>query len=230
MKRKLIYKFPSRNRPDKFKHVLEKSISLLSGKHDVRFVITLDNDDETMNNDEMREWMDNLDVDLVYHYGDSKSKIEACNANLEDEEGDALILVSDDMVPCFQDFDDIIMQGMEQFFPEMDGAIKFHDGLRPKEDLLMTLPVLGWNLYKKFGYIYHPDYTSLYCDNEMTIVCRDLGKLIVSPVCIFRHEWTPQPFDDLHARNENSEMYAIDGKVFEERKKNHFDIDKLVKG
>ena len=230
MKRKLIYKFPSRNRPDKFKHVLEKSISLLSGKHDVRFVITLDNDDETMNNDEIREWMDNLDVDLVYHYGDSKSKIEACNANLEDEEGDALILVSDDMVPCFQDFDDIIMQGMEQFFPDMDGAIKFHDGLRPKEDLLMTLPVLGWNLYKKFGYIYHPDYTSLYCDNEMTIVCRDLGKLIVSPVCIFRHEWTPQPFDDLHARNENSEMYAIDGKVFEERKKNHFDIDKLVKG
>ena len=230
MKRKLIYKFPSRNRPDKFKHVLEKSISLLSGKHDVRFVITLDNDDETMNNDEMREWMDNLDVDLVYHYGDSKSKIEACNANLEEEEGDALILVSDDMVPCFQDFDDIIMQGMEQFFPDMDGAIKFHDRLRPKEDLLMTLPVLGWNLYKKFGYIYHPDYTSLYCDNEMTIVCRDLGKLIVSPVCIFRHEWTPQPFDDLHARNENSEMYDIDGRVFEERKKNHFDIDKLVKG
>ena len=230
MKRKLIYKFPSRNRPDKFKHVLEKSISLLSGKHDVRFVITLDSDDETMNNDNMREWMDNLDVDLVYHYGDSKSKIEACNANLEDEDGDALILVSEDMVPCFQDFDDIIMQGMEQFFPDMDGAIKFHDGLRPKEDLLMTLPVLGWNLYKKFGYIYHPDYTSLYCDNEMTIVCRDLGKLLVSPVCIFRHEWTNQPFDDLHARNENSEMYAIDSKVFEERQKNRFDIDKLVKG
>ena len=134
------------------------------------------------------------------------------------------------MIPCFQDFDDIIMQGMEQFFPDMDGAIKFHDGLRPKEDLLMTLPVLGWNLYKKFGYIYHPDYTSLYCDNEMTIVCRDLGKLLVSPVCIFRHEWTNQPFDDLHARNENSEMYAIDSKVFEERQKNRFDIDKLVKG
>ena len=230
MKRKLIYKFPSRNRPDKFKHVLEKSISLLSGKHDVRFVITLDSDDDTMNNNEMREWMDNLGVDLVYHYGDSKSKIEACNANLENEEGDALILVSDDMVPCFQDFDDIIMQGMEQFFPDMDGAIKFHDGLRPKEDLLMTLPVMGWNLYKKFGYIYHPDYTSLYCDNEMTVVCRELGKLLLSPVCIFRHEWTNQPFDELHARNENSKMYEIDGKVFQERQKNNFYIDELVKG
>ena len=230
MRRKLIYKFPSRNRPYKFKHVLEKSIGLLSGKHDVRFVITLDNDDETMNTDKMREWMDSLDVDLVYHYGDSKSKIEACNANLEDEEGDVLILVSDDMVPCFQDFDDIIMQGMEQFFPDMDGAIKFYDGLRPKEDLLMTLPVLGWNLYKKFGYIYHPDYTSLYCDNEMTVVCRDLGKLIVSPVCIFRHEWTNQPFDELHARNENADMYSLDGRVFEERRRKNFDIDELVKG
>ena len=229
MRRKLIYKFPSRNRPDKFKHVLSKSIDLLSGNHDVRFVITLDNDDETMNNDEIREWMDNLDADLVYHYGDSKSKVEACNANLEDEEGDVLLLVSDDMIPCFNGFDDIIMQGMEQFYPDMDGAIKFHDGLRP-EDLLMTLPILGWNLYKQFGYIYHPDYTSLYCDNEMTNVCYNLGKLIVSPVCIFRHDWTPEPFDELHARNENAEMYGIDGKVFEERRNKNFDIEQLVKG
>ncbi len=53
MRKKLIYKLASRNRPDKFKHVLEKSIDLLSGNHDVRFVITLDTDDETMNNDEI---------------------------------------------------------------------------------------------------------------------------------------------------------------------------------
>ena len=88
--------------------------------------------------------------------------------------------------------------------------------------------VLGWNLYKKFGYIYHPDYTSLYCDNEMTIVCRELGKLIASPICIFRHEWTAQPFDELHARNENAGMYEVDGKVFEDRKKNNFDIGRMV--
>ena len=52
----------------------------------------------------------------------------------------------------------------------------------------------------------------------------------MSPVCIFRHDWTPQPFDELHARNENAEMYGIDGKVFEERKKNHFDINKFMEG
>ena len=228
MRKKLIYKLASRNRPDKFKHVLEKSIDLLSGKHDVRFVITLDTDDETMNNDEIRKWMDDLDVDLIYHYGDSKTKIEACNANLEDEDGDVLLLVSDDMIPCFPDFDDIIMQGMEQHFPSMDGAIKFFDGLRPRTDLLMTLPVLGWNLYKAFGYVYHPEYTSVFADNEMTMVCHGLGKLITSPVCIFRHEWTNQPFDELHARNENAEMYGIDGKVFEERKKKNFDMDNIL--
>ena len=227
MKRKLIYKLASRNRPEKFKHVVEKSIKFLSGKHDVRFVITLDDDDDTMNNDKMREWMDNLDADLVYHYGNSKTKIEACNADLEKEDGDVLLLVSDDMIPCFEDYDEIIMNGMEQCFPNMDGAIKFHDGLRPREDMLMTLPVLGWKLYEAFGYVYHPDYTSVYADNEMTIVCRDLGKLVSSPTCIFRHEWTSQPFDELHARNENSEMYKIDGKVFEERKKNHFDINEI---
>ena len=64
----------------------------------------MDTDDATMNNQEMRDYFKNLkdsyDVDIVYHYGDSKSKIEACNANLENENGDAVILVSDDMVPA----------------------------------------------------------------------------------------------------------------------------------
>ena len=99
---RLLIKFPTRSRPDKFKQVLEMYIDYLSGKHDVRFVITCDEDDETMNNPEVRKWFASLQesgVNLTAYYGDSKSKIEACNANMENETFDVGLLASDDMIP-----------------------------------------------------------------------------------------------------------------------------------
>jgi len=228
---KLVIKFPTRGRPEKFKKVLQKGIDYLSGKHEIRYVITMDDDDATMNTDEMREWLDSRGVDIKYNYGNSKTKIEACNADLEGETGDILVLTSDDMVPCLEGWDDIIAMGFDQLFPDYVGAIKFNDGLRPKEDLLMTLPVIGFPLYEAMGYLYHPDYESLYSDNEMTVVCAKLNKLAVSPTCIIRHEWVPgnhPEADELHQTQESAEQYRKDGAVYQERMKNDFDV-KLIK-
>ena len=51
---------------------------------------------------------------------------------------------------------------------------------RPKQDPLMTLPKMGWKLHEWIGHLYHPSYTSLYSDNEMTQVCSMLGKFVKS--------------------------------------------------
>jgi hypothetical protein len=224
---KLVIKFPSRNRPEKFKQILTKYISLLSGKHEVSFIITLDEDDSTMNTPKMRMWLDELAQanDIQYFYGNSKSKVEACNANMDGAEGDVLLLISDDMFPVQEDYDDIIYRTYQNTFPDYDGAIKFNDGIR--KDPLMTLPCLGWKLYERFGYIYHPDYTSVFCDNEQTSACMLMGKFAVSDICIAKHLWIPgnhDQADELHQRNDSGEMYEKDGKVFEERKNNNFGV------
>jgi hypothetical protein len=223
---RLVVKFPTRNRPEKFKAVFERYIGFLSGKHDVEFVLTMDADDASMNNQQIQEWlcMKVRTTKIRWFYGNSKTKIEACNANLEGVDGNVLMLASDDMVPVQQNYDDFIFQAFSMTYPDFDGAIKFWDGFRPKNDPLMTLPVLGFPLYRKFGYIYHPDYTSLYCDSEQSEVCRMLGKLSVCDVCIMQHQWTPSHFDILHARNETSEMYTLDGGVYERRKRAGFDL------
>ena len=225
---KIVIKFPTRSRPEKFKKVFQKYIDFLSGKHDVRFVITMDEDDTTMNTPEIKEWLDSLDIDMKYKYGDSKSKIEACNADLEDESGDILVLISDDMTPCIEGYDDIISMGFDEVFPDYVGAIKFNDGLRSEEDILMTLPVIGFPLYEAVGHLYHPDYTSLYCDNEMTSLFASMNVLAKSPTCIIRHDWVPgnhPAADELHKRNETPEMYGKDGKVYQERMNKKFDME-----
>jgi hypothetical protein len=83
---------------------------------------------------------------------------------------------------------------------------------------------MGFPLYKQFGYIYNPEYKSVYCDDEQTQVCHRLGKLAISPMCIVRHEWS-QKYDELHDRNENKEMYEVDSKTYEARKAREFDME-----
>ena len=227
---RLVIKMPTRSRPSKFKTLLETCISFLSDKHEIRFVVTCDEDDKTMNNIEIREWLSHLQktVDLVYHYGNSTSKVQAVNADLENEHGDVLLVISDDMIPVVQNYDDIIAMGYDQLFPNYDGAIKFNDGIR--KDHLMTLPCLGWKLYEAFGYIYHPDYESLYCDNEQTLVCEALNKFATCEACIIKHQWVPgnHPIaDDLHKRNES--FYDQDGIIYKKRFSEKFDYDTIQK-
>lgn len=225
---KIIVKMATRSRPEKFKTAMKRYFDYLSGKNEVRFVITCDLNDETMNNDDMKSWFDEAkktqDIDVFY--GNCKSKVEACNADLDNEECDVLLVASDDMMPVVEDYDEYISVAFEKLFPNFDGAVKFHDGLR--NDILMTLPCLGWKLYKAIGHCYHPDYTSLYCDNEQTQICHSMERLGVSNQCIIQHQWVPgnhELADDLHKRNENPKMYDIDGKVFERRKQNNFDVE-----
>ena len=226
---RLVIKFPTRNRPEKFKTVFSRYLTFLSGRHDVRFILSMDEDDLTMNNPEMHQWISTRaqNAQIECFYGNSKSKIEACNANLEGVDGDVLLLASDDMVPVQMGYDDIIFGAFSQAFPDFDGAIKFWDGLRPKEDPLMTLTVMGFPLYKQFGYIYNPEYKSLYCDNEQTQVCATLNKLRRCDLCIIQHQWTGEAFDSLHARNENPEMYGVDGETFKRRGANKFDMEEM---
>ena len=226
---RLVIKFPTRNRPEKFKSVFTRYLTFLSGRNDVRFIITMDEDDLTMNNPEMQQWLSTRaqNAQIECFYGHSKSKIEACNANLEGVDGDVLLLASDDMVPVQMGYDDIIFSAFQHTFPDFDGAIKFWDGLRPKEDPLMTLTVMGFPLYKQFGYIYNPEYKSLYCDNEQTQVCAALNKLRRCDLCIVQHQWSGEPWDALHARNENAEMYGVDGETFKRRGANKFDMESM---
>jgi hypothetical protein len=226
---KLVIKFPTRNRPEKFKIVLARYLAFLGGRNNVRFIITLDEDDPTMNNPEMQQWLSTFaqTTQIAWFYGQSKSKVEACNANLDGVDGDVLLLASDDMMPVCTGYDDIIFSVFQNTFPNFDGAIKFWDGLRPKEDPLMTLTVMGFPLYRQFGYIYHPEYKSVYCDNEQTCVCVALNKLHCCDLCIIQHQWIGDPFDALHARNENAEMYRVDGDTFTRRAANKFEMEAM---
>jgi hypothetical protein len=83
---------------------------------------------------------------------------------------------------------------------------------------------MGKKYFDRFGYIYNPEYLSVYCDNEFTDVSRLLEKTTYIDRVIIRHFWIEIGVDALYQRNENRELYTHDQKVYETRKANNFGL------
>jgi len=218
----LLVKFPTRERKEKFFTMLDKYYKLLSGKNNVKFLITCDSDDNTMNNDEVKEKFKTY-KNLTVEYGNSKSKIEACNVGLDSHKFQIVLLASDDMEPVIKGYDSIIIDGMCKNFPDFDGVLWFNDGFQGNR--LNTLCILGHTYYNRFNYIYHPIYKSLYCDAEFTIVSQTLNKVKYFNDVIIKHvqySIVKEEPDQLYLRNDGLEN--IDKLSFLQRQKINFDL------
>jgi len=170
----VLIKFPCRGRPAKFKATFSKYYNLLSKKHNVKFVFTFDNDDATMNCDDIRNFLEPYKDICEINYGDCKNKIEAVNANMDNKEFDILILASDDMIPIMQNFDDIICTDLAENFPDLDGSVQYYNPMW--EDKLDVVCIMGYKYYKRFNYIYYPGYKTIWSDTEFTWVKNYLKK------------------------------------------------------
>lgn len=216
---KLLIKFPTRNRPDKFFKMLDLYY-LYMRTNNFKFIVSCDTDDHTMNNSEVMKRLDSY-PNLDYFFGENKSKIEAINNNLEDVDFDILLLASDDMQPVKPGYDLTIKNNMEEHFPDMDGVLWFNDGFQKSN--LNTLVIIGKQYYDRFKYIYHPSYKSLYCDTEFTYVSKMLKKVKYFDEILIKHvqySIVNEIPDDLYIRNDN--LAGPDQKNFEHRLKNNF--------
>ena len=217
----ILVKFPIRGRPKRFFETLDSYRSKESGKHQVQYVISLDAYDPPMNTREVVERLISYDR-LGFRYGHNAGKIEACDADMDlaHPNWELLILASDDMLPQVVGWDDRIAKDMHREFPDTDGCLWYYDG-RVKS--ICTLSIMGRKYYDSIGYIYHPAYTSLWCDNEFTDVAMAAGKMWKSDDVVIRHDHPSYGIgeqDSLYRHNES--FYHEDQKVYERRKAEGF--------
>lgn len=219
---KLLVKFPTRSRPEKFFEVLDLYVKLLEEPEKALFLVSCDEDDLTMNSPEIISRLSQY-KNLTYNFGPNKNKIEAINADMEHVEFDIILLASDDMIPQQEGYDTIIRQYFKKFYPDTDGVLWFNDGYQGNK--LNTLCILGKKYYQRFGYIYNPSYISLWCDTEFTEVSKVLEKVKYIPHIIIKHEhpvWLGKEWDELQKKNDS---YNIrDMEVFRQRKEKNFNL------
>lgn len=215
----ICYSFASRSRPERFFQTLD-NIIVQSASNDFFIVAKLDEDDMTMNDPLVKQKIaDNYPM-VIVKWGLSKSKIHAINRDLYNlPHWDIMICLSDDMRFRTSGFDNIIRQHMPA---DLDGFLHMYDDYA--KDRVCTVSILGRKYYERDGYIYHPDYYSMWCDDEATAVAIERGCYIPIPGEIEHLHYTNNAKakkDELYWRNDT---YNKDKVIFEQRKARNFDL------
>lgn len=224
---KIVYILPSRQRVtaffDTLNNIIENSV-----KDAYEIIVTLDEDDTAMNNDAVKKMIAKYEKVTAY-WGYSKNKVDAINKNVGKipKDADIVILMSDDQKFIVEGFDDIIRVDAQKYFKDLDFCLHYDDGT-PSSNILITMNIFGIAFYKRFNYLYHPDYANVYADNEVTEVAKRLGKYKFVPNHkIYKHMhpvWGTAPNDDLYKRNEEPVSYAKDKETYFKHLANNFGL------
>ena len=232
----LLVQFPTLARADKFLKVLDMYVTTCSTWNKIFFNINCDSEDGNMTDPYVQERIKYIlnkrhETDGVINYDQGTDKISAINSNIEGKSFDIVICASDDMVPKVYSWDQKIATAMKEHFPDLDGCVHFNDG--NTDGNLITFSILGRKLYEHFGYVYHPDYKSLYCDDEFTQVVRSMGKEKFIDEVIISHEHYSvegtENYGDLDLSAQKTLHYSgRDQIVFNKRKELGFPKDRIT--
>lgn len=222
---RIAYIFPSRSRPHNFFLTLYNIID--NSESDDYFIwAKLDNDDEEMNTPEIRHRIDTEFPKVTVRWGLSTGKVHSINRDLEDlPPCDIIIIMSDDIIWDEWGFDTVIREAFKRHFPNLDGTVHFPDDHAQERTIIVSM--VGINLYKKLGYLYHPSYISIFCDNEFTEVSRLMNRYVFVNKRLFTHAhpiWKLSIWDSLYRKNEDPELYRKDGETFKKRKAINFGL------
>lgn len=202
----VLFNFATKHRPDKFFACLD-NIREHSGGVPYKVAVKIDNDDLS---DYSR--LSQYPECLVFK-GDSKNKIHAINRDIPSF--DILFNHSDDMW-FIANWDRVLFDAFE------DCCLHYPDGNRID---LMTYSIMDRAYYKRFGYVYHPDYASLFCDNEAQQVAKILGRYKYIAFQIFDHQHPAFRKAEYDSQYRHTESFFYEDKaVFEKRKERGFDL------
>ena len=219
--KKILIKIPTFSRPKQLLNSIKSFSENAQNKENIHFIVTIDNNDILTNNPKIIAKLNAYD-NLTICYADTRSKIEAYNLHIDHVQFDILILSSDDMVVKKYGYDQIIIDNMIKYFPELDGVLWFDTGDNQKTN---TLAIIGKKLYDKIKPIYKHCYTGYYCDDEFSQIAMKLGKIVRINKIIIQHDIP----DHLSMSDDTTYLKSLsygikDRTVYKIRKNIQFDI------
>lgn len=204
---------PSR-RPREANETIKKWISRADCKGCLEYILSIDIDDPLA-----VHYRPDPKVKIVQHA--NRSAIDAINNAAKLCTGSLIVVVSDDF-DCPEHWDTLLRESLKD---KSDFIVKTQDGI---QKTLITLPIMDRAYYNRFGYIYHPDYKHMYCDQEMTAVGHLLGKVITLPLMFPHNHYTigKSPKDSINQRNDST--WNQGASLYSERLRTNFGINNPV--
>ena len=230
---KILVKFPSRSRPDRFFRSLDSLYQLCYNPADMYVLVAADVDDESMMNSFVYTKVVNEYKNIKIAYGKSDSKIHAINRHInelpkfwpEAADWDVIVVMSDDMMFLMPNWDEIIRT--EIALGGLDTLLHIPD--QDAKHLLATMYIAGRTFYERFGYVYDPRFLSLWCDNLVQDIAKKLRKYrYVDMPNVFAHlnpVYGHLKRDDMFDRQQAD--WGVDETMYRQIKSNGYELDKL---
>jgi hypothetical protein len=221
---KILVKYPTRSRPTLFLSTLAKYMREATWQH--TYLVTIDSDDRTMNNPAMLTTLaqyPGVEVQVIKPAG----KVHAINSGVAEAAWDYLVLASDDHIPVAKQWDTWMLQDFRDTAPNGEPRMLWYTDIRKPG--ICFMPVMNRAAFDITGYIYHPDYTSLWCDNEQTEVMVAAGIMLQVDRELWRNEspdWGGNIKQDRLYRINNS-LFRKDQQTYLRRKRAGFPHDRL---
>lgn len=216
---KILYKLTSRSRPENCLRALNSIIDNVVNP-DYMVLISLDKDDALI--EKYMDLLFPLHVTTFVEGGTSRNKVDAINRDVEKfKVFDILVNVSDDQIFTLKGFDERI-RSYARHYADTDFFLHFPDSNHKPWDALCTLSIIGRKYYERDGYIYHPSYESVYCDNEAQEVAKRRNRYMFCPEYIFDHlhcAYGKAPIDAQYKKTESLAIHRKDKMNFERRKR-----------
>ena len=216
----IVYKIASRGKKEKFFKTIDSIYA--KAKHENFYIIaSLENNDPEMQTQDVKAKFGEYKK-LCPWFGESNKIVDAINRDIFIV-FDILICMSEDTDVLVEGFDLKIINDFKSKFPDGNGVLHYPDFQDPAFTTTMSTPVMGRKYYDRFGYIYYPEYNSIWCTNEATEVAKLLKCYEFINLQLFcRNDHIPL----FTAYNEA--VLNGDKMLFENRRNKAFDLVKIV--
>lgn len=217
---------PSRGRPMQFDGCAHMWNTHFSGHNDLEYILSLDSDDAYNYMEIITKVVGEYPLMVVSN--PNRSVVDAMNNGAAKSTGDVLIYVSDDF-ECPPNWDlEIQKYARRANKVGKEWVLEVNDGIQPDyATSVQTILILSRAYYKRFGYLYYPEYFSVWGDNDFTDRARLLKANIPAWDLVFKHDHPVagcRPTDATYQRENSQKAWDEGMALYERRKKEKFGL------
>lgn len=176
---------PSRGRPEKSFNNANEWIE--KAGCEVELILSLDKSDSKLD-EYIAEYSKNEDANSTINQqiiiNDNTSVVEATNHAAKVSSGEILLYLSDDF-KCFDGWGLAVAKEFENVSEPL--LIKVDDCLQKFTVPVLTIPIMNRALYNRLNYFWHPEYKSMFVDEDLYWTATKLNAMKMCPNLKFEH-------------------------------------------
>jgi hypothetical protein len=218
--KKLMIVHPSRGRPVKATAAIRQIIGTMTTDIPFTYYLSLDRDDPCLA--KYKEFAEFAKIEQLVIGDNPNEVVQATNraaAMIEDED---LILCQTDDYFFGLGWDATLFEFIESLNTD---TFLIHCPDAPNGKGISIPQILSAKLYRKLGYVFYPEYISMYADNDLYECARAMGVVETLLNWQFDHRHPIYGYgskDDTHKRTGRPEAFKIGKQILNKRRKRKF--------